>query len=193
MKQNPPARRRPVNRAARLALCFALAAGTLAFGTSPAEANAPDTTVTINLGQTGKTPTRAGAGFLYGLTQNGSAPADSFLQPLRPTLFRGGGASLSGNGWIGDNYTAGPGYRARINSALDQARRVTASAYNARYDLLVSDLYGPGFDAPPGTIEPADPQLVEEAFGLLPYTVGMDRTKCALDELPQRRAIERQE
>jgi hypothetical protein len=30
----------------------------------------------------------------------------------------------NGEGWIGDNYTAGPNYRARINSAIAQARRV---------------------------------------------------------------------
>ena len=150
------------NLPARLAVCAALAVGlvtfgpSVAFGPSPAEANPPDTTVTINLGQPGKAATHAGAGFLYGLTQDGSGPADNLLQPLRPTLFRGGGASISGNGWIGDNYTAGPGYQARITSALNQARRLTASPYNARYDLLVSDLYGPGFDAPPGTIYPCD-------------------------------------
>jgi hypothetical protein len=144
------------NLPARLAVCAALAVGVVAFGPSPSQANPPDTTVTINLGQTGKAATHAGAGFLYGLTQDGSGPADNLLQPLRPTLFRGGGASISGNGWIGDNYTAGPGYQARITSALNQARRVTTSPYNARYDLLVSDLYAPGFDAPPGTIYPCD-------------------------------------
>ena len=110
------------NLPARLAVCAALAVGMVASGPAPAEANPPDTTVTINLGQTGKAATHAGAGFLYGLTQDGFGPADNLLQPLRPTLFRGGGgASISGNGWIGDNYTAGPGYRARIT--LPRGRR----------------------------------------------------------------------
>ena len=67
--------------------------------------------------------THAGAGFLYGLTQDGSGPADSLLQPIAPTLFRGGGARLSGDGWIGDGYTAGSGYSARITSARNHARR----------------------------------------------------------------------
>jgi hypothetical protein len=139
----------------------AVAAATLCVATAvvaatPAQANAPDTTVTVNVSQIVKTATHAGAGFLYGLNQDGSGPADNLLQPLAPTLFRGGGASISGEGWIGDNYTAGPNYQARINSALAQARRVTAAPYNARYDLLVSDLYGAGSSQPANTIEPCD-------------------------------------
>jgi hypothetical protein len=109
MKRNPRYRRRPASRAARLALCGVLAAGAVGAGSAPAGANPPDTTVSVNLGQAGKAATHAGAGFLYGLTQDGSGPADNLLQPLQPTLFRGGGAGISGNGWIGDNYTAGPG------------------------------------------------------------------------------------
>ncbi|HEV3169764.1 MAG TPA: hypothetical protein VGZ32_05475 [Actinocrinis sp.] len=122
----------------------------------PAAANAPDTTVTVDVSQTGAAPTHVGSGFLYGLSQDGSGPADSWLQPLAPTLFRGGGAGLPGEGWIGDGYTAGAGYRARIESAIDQAKRVTAAPYNARYDLLVSDLYGAGSSQPANTIEPCD-------------------------------------
>jgi hypothetical protein len=121
-----------------------------------ASANVPDTTVTVDVSQTGKTPTHAGAGFLYGLSQDGSGPADSFLQPLTPTLFRGGGARIAGGGWIGDNYTAGSGYRVRINSAIAQAKRVTTAPYSARYDLLVSDVYGADTTQPSNTIYPCD-------------------------------------
>ncbi|MEV6927222.1 hypothetical protein AB0M46_22350 [Dactylosporangium sp. NPDC051485] len=156
MNQHSRSGRRLAARAAWIALGGVLAAGLVASVTSPAHANPPDTTVTVNLAQTVKAPTHAGAGFLYGLTQDGSGPADNLLQPLQPTLFRGGGAGISGNGWIGDNYTAGPGYRARMTSALSQARRVGTSPYNARYDLLLSDVYTPGFDAPPGTVYPCD-------------------------------------
>src|SRR5882757_5778630 len=123
---------------------------------APALANVPDTTVTVNVSQTGKIATHAGAGFLYGLTQDGSGPADSLLQPLVPTLFRGGGARIAGGGWIGDGYTAGSAYRSRINSAIAQARRVTASPYRATYHLLVSDLYGADTTQPPNTVYPCD-------------------------------------
>ncbi|GII30037.1 hypothetical protein [Planotetraspora mira] len=121
-----------------------------------APAGAADGTVTVNLAQRGKVPTRAGAGFLYGLDQNGSAPADDLLQPLRPTLFRGGGARIAGHGWIGDGYAAGPGYQVRLTSALDQARRVTAAPYGAAYHLLVSDVWGADTEQPAGTVYPCD-------------------------------------
>jgi hypothetical protein len=123
---------------------------------APALADVPDTTVTVDVSQTGKTPTRAGAGFLYGLTEDGSGPADTLLQPLAPALFRGGGARIAGGGWIGDGYTAGSGYRVRIDSALSQARQVTAGPYHAAYHLLVSDLYGADTTQPSTTVYPCD-------------------------------------
>jgi hypothetical protein len=138
-------------------LVAALVGGVAAVATTvPAAAAVPDTTVTVNVSQSGKVPTRAGAGFLYGLNQDGSAPADSFLQPLAPTLFRGGGGRLAGHGWIGDGYTAGSGYTARITSALNQAGRVTRAPYQATYHLLVSDLYGADTEQPTDTMYPCD-------------------------------------
>lgn len=124
--------------------------------TTPVSANVPDTTATIDVSQTGGAPTHVGSGFLYGLSQDGSGPADDLMQPLSPTLFRGGGARLAGGGWIGDGYQAGSGYQARITSALDQARRVTAAPYHATYHLLVSDLYGADTTQPSNTIYPCD-------------------------------------
>jgi len=143
-----PRRLRPLSGALAALLIGGTAA---ALPAAPAAANVPDTTVTVTVSQAGKTPTRAGAGFLYGLTQDGSGPADSVLQPIAPTLFRGGGARLAGHGWIGDGYAAGSGYSARITSALNQARRVTGTSYRATYHLLVSDLYGAD------TTQPATP------------------------------------
>jgi hypothetical protein len=113
-------------------------------------------TVTVNLAGLGKTPNRAGSGFLYGLSQDGSAPADALMQPLGPTLFRGGGARIDGHGWLGDGYAAGNGYRVRINSAIGQARRVTAAPYNATYHLLVSDVWGADTTQPDNTVYPCD-------------------------------------
>ncbi|GAB3848299.1 hypothetical protein ACFPIJ_14560 [Dactylosporangium cerinum] len=138
----------------RLIAALLLAAAVSVVGTGPAEA--ADSTVTVNLAAPGKTPTRAGAGFLYGLTQNGVGPADSLLQPLRPTLFRGGGARIAGHGWLGDGYRAGTGYQVRVTSAIDQARRVTAAPYNATYHLLVSDVWGADTEQPANTVYPCD-------------------------------------
>ncbi|NJP46457.1 glycoside hydrolase family protein [Actinacidiphila epipremni] len=123
---------------------------------APARAGAADTSVSIDLSRPGAAPSHAGSGFLYGLSQDGSGPADSLLQPLAPTLFRGGGARLAGGGWLGDGYRAGSGYQARIDSALSQARRVTGAPYHATYHLLVSDLWGADTTQPADTVYPCD-------------------------------------
>ena len=149
MKRSVPRRLPGVALAAALGLTAALAP-------TAAATNALDTTVTVDVSQTGSAPTHVGSGFLYGLTQDGAGPADNLLRPLAPTLFRGGGASLDGEGWIGDDYTAGAGYRARMDSTIAQAGRVTTAPYQARYDLLVSDVYGAGSSQPADTIEPCD-------------------------------------
>src|SRR5207249_11893724 len=86
------------------------------FSVSPS--HAATTTVSADFSTNNGAPTHSGAGFLYGLSQDGSGPVDSLLQPLQITLMRGGGAGLSGGGWIGDGYTAGAGYQTRITSAL---------------------------------------------------------------------------
>jgi hypothetical protein len=115
-----------------------------------------DTTVTANFSTKFGAPSHVGAGYLYGLSQDGSSPNDSLLLPLQITLMRGGGGGLPGHGWIGDGYAPGPGYQARIKSALDQARRVTRAPYHATYDLLLSDLYGMDGPQPAGTMYPCD-------------------------------------
>ena len=151
----------PGRRASRPSVSSVLAvvlatAAALAIPATRASANDPDTTVAINLAQPGKVPTHAGSGFLYGLSQDGTEPAQSLLAPLQPTLFRGGGARIAGGGWIGDGYTAGSGFQVRITSALDQARQVTAAPYDATYHLLVSDLYGADTTQPSNTLYPCD-------------------------------------
>ncbi|MFI0724206.1 beta-xylosidase [Streptomyces sp. NPDC021224] len=142
-------------RAVTAGLAAAALAGSWLLGT-PAHAGPADTTVSIDLSRPGAAPNHVGSGFLYGLGQDGSAPADSLLQPLAPTLFRGGGARLDGGGWRGDGYRAGSGYQARITSALAQARRVTAAPYHATYHLLVSDLWGADTTQPADTVYPCD-------------------------------------
>ena len=110
--------------------------------------------VTVDLSATTGPATGVGSGFLYGLNQDGSGPADNLLAPLHPTSGRGGGARLAGGGWIGDGMRAGSGYQARIASALGQARRLTTGSYHASYDLLVSDLFGADTTQPSNTVYP---------------------------------------
>ncbi|SHL41459.1 hypothetical protein [Actinacidiphila paucisporea] len=159
MKRNPARKSaaRPGWRPWTLPVLAALGAAVLAAATlDPAPAAAADSEVTVDLAAQGAAPTAVGSGFLYGLSQDGSAPADNLLQPLKPALFRGGGARIAGGGWLGDGYTAGAGYRVRINSALSQARRVTAAPYRATYHLLVSDVWGADTTQPASTVYPCD-------------------------------------
>jgi hypothetical protein len=141
-----------ISHAARTLLVGGLLA--TAIVATSAAANAADQTVTVDLASTTGPVTRAGAGFLYGLNQDGTGPDDSLLTPLDVTSARGGGARLPGHGWIGDGYTAGNGYQTRITSALAQVRRLTSSPQHASYDLLVSDLWGADTEQPGNTVYP---------------------------------------
>ncbi len=111
-------------------------------------------TVTVNFASTTGTANGVGSGFLYGLSQDGTGPDDGLLASLAPTSGRGGGARLSGGGWIGDGYTDGAGFTARIDSAIGQAKRLNQLPTHAPYDLLVSDLYGADTTQPSNTVYP---------------------------------------
>lgn len=117
----------------------ALAVGVLT--SAPGHAASTES-ISVNLASATGTPANVGEGFLYGLSQDGSSPADNYLQPLGVTLMRGGGARISGDGWIGDGYTDGTGFKARLASIIAQAKRMTASPYHAEYVLMLSDLWG---------------------------------------------------
>ncbi|MFE9425808.1 hypothetical protein ACFYNO_22895 [Kitasatospora sp. NPDC006697] len=118
------------------------ATAALALLAVPPAANATTETLTVDLSTTAGPMTGVGEGFLYGLSQDGSSPGNNYLQPLNPTLMRGGGARIAGDGWIGDGYQPGPGYQARINASIAQAKRVTQAPYHAEYVLMLSDLWG---------------------------------------------------
>ncbi len=122
-------------------------------GPTTAQAAAPQA-ITVDLGDSEGPAEGVGSGFLYGLTEDGSGPDDSLLAPLAPRSARGGGARLDGGGWAGDGYTAGAGYQRRIESALDQARRLSTPPYDATYDLLVSDMWGADTTQAPNTVYP---------------------------------------
>jgi hypothetical protein len=134
-----------------LSVAAALATSIVAF---EAPAFASNQTVTVNFASTTGTANGVGSGFLYGYSQDGTGPDDGLLASLAPTSGRGGGARLSGDGWIGDGYTDGAGFTARINSAIGQARRLNGLPSHARYDLLLSDLYGADTTEPGNTTFP---------------------------------------
>lgn len=149
--QRPGARRRSLLAAAVAALA-AVTAGVTAG--APAAQAAGSQTITVDFASTTGPATGVGSGFLYGLAQDGSGPPARLLAPLNPTSSRGGGAGIAGNGWYGDGYADGSGFQARLNSVIDQARQVSTSPNHGTFDVLLSDIYGPGSDAPAGMMYP---------------------------------------
>src|SRR5438270_7050869 len=123
--------------AAALAVILAAAVPLLA----PASGRAASgESLSVDLGSARGPATAVGEGFLYGITEDGTQPADQYLQPLGITAFRGGGW-FSG-GWIRDGYQYGSATTADVNSIIAQARRLTQPPYHAQYQVLVSDIYG---------------------------------------------------
>lgn len=92
-----------------------------------------------------------GSGFLYGISQDATQPADQFLLPLRPNAQRGGGHVS--RGWIGDNYQLGAGTQADLNTVIAQARRLGPMV---QYQAIVSDIYGADGGQPSNTMYPCD-------------------------------------
>ena len=121
---------------------------------APAARAASSQSVSVNFASTTGPVTGVGSGFLYGLAQDGSGPAPYLLDPLDPTSSRGGGAGIAGDGWYGDGYTDGAGFQARLDSVIDQARQVSTSPNHGDYDVLLSDIWGPGSNAPAGMLYP---------------------------------------
>ena len=110
--------------------------------------------LSVDLSSTRGPSTGVGEGFLYGFSEDGTQPADQFIQPLGLNAFRGGGW-FSG-GWIKDNYQYGSASQADINSIIDEAKRLTQPPYHAQYQVLVTDMYGLNGGQPSNTMYPCD-------------------------------------
>ncbi len=110
--------------------------------------------LTVNLASTRGPATHVGEGILYGISQDGTQPADQFVQPLGLNAFRGGGW-FSG-GWIKDNYQFGSATQADITSITAQARRLNQVGDHLQYQVLLSDLYGLNAGQPSNTKYPCD-------------------------------------
>ena len=109
-----------------------LAAGAVAI---PAPARAADESITVNFAAAGGAPTYRASGWIYGMTENGSGPADHFYRDVKFRYMRAGGAQLaSPGGWVNG------GYDRRWNSTVAQARRTIA--LGGQFILLPHDLWG---------------------------------------------------
>ena len=150
--------------AAALALTFSLLAPHAIAHAATGES------LSVDLSSTRGPSTGVGEGFLYGISQDGTQPADQYLQPLGLNAFRGGGW-FSG-GWIKDNYQYGSASQADINSILQQARRLTQPPYHAQYQVLVTDLYGLNGGQPSNTMYPCDNGNCSNWVSFIDATVG---------------------
>ncbi|GAB1818817.1 RICIN domain-containing protein [Herbidospora sp. RD11066] len=99
-----------------------------------APALAGDEAITVNFATTGASPSYRASGWIYGMTENGSGPADHFYRDVKFRAMRAGGAQLSGGGWVSG------GYDRRWNATLAQARRTIA--LGGQFILLPHDLWG---------------------------------------------------
>src|SRR4051794_11028188 len=138
---------------AAIAIAVALTAAVPLVMTRASEA-AAGKTLTVDLAAGRGPSTRVGEGVLYGISQDGSQPADQFLQPLAINAFRGGGW-FSG-GWIKDGYKFGTATQADITSITAQARRLNRVGDHPQYQVLLSDLYGLNAGQPSNTVYPCD-------------------------------------
>jgi hypothetical protein len=126
--------------------------------------------LSVDLSSTRGPSTGVGEGFLYGISEDGTQPADQFLQPLGLNAFRGGGW-FSG-GWIKDNYQYGSASQADVNSIIEQARRLTQPPYHAQYQVLVTDMYGLNGGQPSNTMYPCDNGNCSNWVSFIDATVG---------------------
>ncbi|HZM79112.1 MAG TPA: RICIN domain-containing protein [Candidatus Limnocylindrales bacterium] len=117
--------------AALLAVCVT-AAGSIA---SSRPAHAADESITVNFSVSGGSPTYRASGWIYGMTENASGPADHFFRDVKFRYMRAGGAQLgSPGGWVAGTYDR------RWNSTLAQARRTIA--LGGQFIMLPHDLWG---------------------------------------------------
>ncbi len=154
---------------------LALAAGTAMVLALPLAAAAPGhaagtESLSVDLSSARGTSTGVGEGFLYGFSEDGTQPADQFIQPLGINAFRGGGW-FSG-GWIKDNYQLGSATQADINSIVAEAKRLTQPPYHAQYQVLLTDLYGLNGGQPSNTMYPCDNGNCSNWATFIDQTVG---------------------
>ncbi len=145
-------RMKPGRLAAWAGLALAVALALLALPAAPRALAAES--LTVNLAATTGSAASVGEGFLYGVSQDGTAPPDQFAQPLGLIAMRGGGHATPTGGWITDGYTYGTSTKAQVAEVIAQAKRFTAGSYHAQYQVLLSDIYGADGSQPADTTWP---------------------------------------
>jgi Ricin-type beta-trefoil lectin domain-like len=98
-------------------------------------AHAADESITVDFSVAGGSPTYRASGWIYGMTEDASGPADHFYRDVNFRYMRAGGAQLgSPGGWVAGTYDR------RWNATLAQARRTIA--LGGQFVILPHDLWG---------------------------------------------------
>ncbi|KJK43015.1 beta-xylosidase [Lentzea aerocolonigenes] len=112
---------------------LAVLASAFAFPAAPA--NAANESISVNFSATNGTPTYRASGWIYGMTENGTGPADHFFRDVKFRYMRAGGAQLdSPGGWVSGKYDR------RWNSTRAQLLRTRS--LGGEFVLLAHDLWG---------------------------------------------------
>ncbi|MEV4573865.1 RICIN domain-containing protein [Nonomuraea jabiensis] len=126
-------RHRSRRRIAALLAAGALVAASVMTAATPAVA--ADETITVDFSAGGGSPTYRASGWIYGMTENASAPPDHFYTDVKFRYMRAGGAQLdSPGGWVSGKYDR------RWNSTRAQLLRTRS--LGGEFILLVHDLWG---------------------------------------------------
>jgi hypothetical protein len=128
-----PDRRRARRRLPALLTLGALIATSLVMTTAPAQAG--DESISVDFSVAGGSPTYRASGWIYGMTENASGPADHFYRDVKFRYMRAGGAQLDGpGGWVAGKYDR------RWNSTRAQLLRTRS--LGGEFILLPHDLWG---------------------------------------------------
>ncbi|GGU15607.1 RICIN domain-containing protein [Lentzea flava] len=98
-------------------------------------ARAADESIAVDFSTGGGAPTYRASGWIYGMTENASGPADNFYRDVKFRYMRAGGAQLdSPGGWVSGKYDR------RWNSTRAQLLRTRS--LGGEFVLLPHDLWG---------------------------------------------------
>jgi hypothetical protein len=97
---------------------------------------AANETVSVNFALNGGAPTYRASGFIYGLSQDGSTPATSYVSGIKTRLMRGGGSQIGApnGGWVNGQFTP------RWNFV--KAYYAKAKSVGAKYSMILAPLWG---------------------------------------------------
>jgi hypothetical protein len=115
-----------------LAAAALVTVSVVSLGTS---AQAADESISVDFSVTAGAPTYRASGWIYGMTENASGPADHFYRNVKYRYMRAGGAQLdSPGGWVSGRYDR------RWNSTRAQLLRTRS--LGGEFILLPHDLWG---------------------------------------------------